>query len=63
MTPHPVHEHTTMRILKKRYQTNTVHTFWGTRGAWALRYLGVDHFSKYHAKIYGKQEKLYGKKF
>ena len=38
--PHPVHEYTKMRIPSKRYQTNTVHTFWGTCSASALRYLG-----------------------
>ena len=60
--PHPVHGYTIMRIPNKRYQTNTVRTCWGTRGASALRFLGADHFSRYRKKIYRKQEKLEGKK-
>ena len=48
--PHPVHEYTITRIPNKRYQTNTVRTFWGTRRTAALSYLGVDHFSRYCTK-------------
>ena len=37
--PHPVQEHTKMRIPGKRYRTNTVRTFWDTQSTSALRYL------------------------
>ena len=47
----------------ERYQTNTVHPFWGSRGASALKHFGVDHFSRYCTKIYGKQKKIKGTKF
>ena len=52
---HPVHEYT-MRIPNKSTSRDTC-------SASALSYLGVDHFSRYRAKIYGEQEKLQGKKF
>ena len=37
--PHPVHEHTKMQIPDKTYRTNTARTFWGPKGASALRHL------------------------
>ena len=61
--PHSVNEYIKLRIPKKKYQTNTVRTFWGTWSTLDSRYLGVDHFSRYCTKIYEKQEKLYGKYF
>ena len=61
--PHSVHEYIKTRIPKKRYQTNTVRTFWDISNASALRYLGVDHFGLYCIKTEGKQGKLYIKIF
>ena len=61
--PHPGHKYSKMQIPGKRYRTYTVHTFCGTWSTSALRYLGVDHFDRIGTKIYGKQEKLQGKKF
>ena len=57
--PHPVHEHTKIRIPDKRYQTNTVRTFWGTWSGSALRYLGFVHFGRYGTKISGIQVTLW----
>ena len=45
--PDPMHEYTKMRIINKRYQSNAVHTFWGTSSASALRYFGVDHLWRF----------------
>ena len=44
-------EYTKMRIPDKRYRSNTVHTFWGTRSTSAFRYLGLDHFGRFSMKI------------
>ena len=44
-------QYTKMRIPNKRYQTNTVRTFWGTCSASVLRYLSLDHFGRYRTKI------------
>ena len=52
-----------MRILNKRYITNTASTFWGTWDASALSYLGLDHFGKCCTKICRIQVKLRSKKF
>ena len=53
---HAVHEYTKMQIYDKRYQTNTVRTFWVTWNTSALRYL-------WGTKICGIQVKLWNKKF
>ena len=47
----PMQEYTEMWIPDKRYQTNTVHTLWGTWSASALSYLGLDHFGRNCTKI------------
>ena len=60
---HSVQEHTKVKIPNKKYQTNTVHTFWGAWSAWALRYLGLDNFGTYHTKISEIQVRLWNKKF
>ena len=56
--PHSVNEYTKMRIPGKMYLTKTARTFWASWSASAWRYLGVDHFSRYRTKIYGKEGKL-----
>ena len=53
-----MHEYTKIRILDKRYLTNTARTFWGSWNGSALRYVGADDFGRYRMKIDGKEEKL-----
>ena len=60
--PHPVQEYTKMRIHDRKYRTNTFCTFWGTRSTSASRYLGLDHFGRYHTKICEIQVRPWNKK-
>ena len=52
-----------MQIHNKRHRTDTACTFRGTGDVSATRYLGLDHFDRYGAKIWGIQVKLWSKKF
>ena len=47
-----MHKYTKAETMARRYRTYTVHTFWGSLDASALRYLGVDHF---HLHTYSAQ--------
>ena len=49
-----------MQIADKMYQTNTVHTFYGTWNALALTYLS---FPRYRTKICEVQVRLWNNKF
>ena len=58
---HPVQEYPKIQIPDKRYRTNTFRTFWSTRSTSALRYLGLDHFSRFGTKICKIQVRLWNK--
>ena len=60
---HLVQEYTKMQIADKRYQTNTVHTFYGTWSTSALTYLSLNHFPRYRTKICEMQVRLWNNKF
>ena len=57
--PHPVYEHTKMRISNKRYNTNTARIFWGP----SFEALSSDHFGRFGTKICEVQVKLWRGKF
>ena len=59
----PMAEYNKMKILRKRYQTNSVRPF---RDSWcisALRHLGLNRFCRYRTKICEIQISLLNKKF
>ena len=47
-----------MWIPDKRYRTNTVRIYWGTRSTWPLRYHGLAYFGRFDTKFCEIQVRL-----